>query len=467
MQLKKYYIVLMLAGVVITSCKKSDLFEQPLDAVSAATAFSTPDRIDKSATGMYAAMQNPNWTCGRHLIYCDLMGLDANPAPYFAQVGYFDKMNANDGIVSAAWTAAYNTIYVTNLFVKSFAAVQSMVPAAKASQYFGEASFIRAYNYFYMINFWGKSYLDPAGPTNNPGVPLVLTATENAFDASNFIPRSTVKQVYDQIEKDLLDAEQKLPLNYPGDSYTTVSRATKGAARAMLMRLYLYEGQWAKAITYADLVINSGLYKLNATPEVAFRNYTTQESIFSVAFSGSNNPGRNNALAAHYYPGIRNDITVSQSYLSLMDTTVDLRYKNLILKSNNLFWSNKYVSFSDWAPLIRYSEVLLVKAEALARLSSAVVDPAALGLLNQVRARSKASIVVAATPQSLIDAILKERRIELAFEGQSYFDFQRNLLDLPAHTTVTAQPYGTNFRVWPIPLRDINIMPTLVQNPGY
>jgi hypothetical protein len=415
---------------------------------------------------MYSALQNPNWTCGRHQIYCDVMGLDANPAPYFAQVGYFDKMRANDGTVSAAWTAAYNTIYVTNLFVKNFTAVQGMVTPEKASQYLGEASFIRAYNYFYMINFWGKPYTDPAGPANNPGVPLVLTATEDAFGASNFIPRASVKDVYDQIEKDLLDAEQKLPLSYGADSYSTVARATKGAARAMLMRLYLYEGNWAKAVTYADQVINSGLYKLNATPDITFRNYTTKESIFSVAFSGSNNPGRNNALAAHYYPGIRNDITVSQDYLNLMDINVDLRYKNLITVSNNLYWTTKYTGFADWAPLIRYAEVLLAKAEALARINNGV-DATALDLLNQIRTRSNASVVIATTQQELINAILKERRIELAFEGQSYFDFQRNGLNLPAHTTVVAQPYGSDFRLWPIPLRDINIMPDLVQNPGY
>lgn len=467
MQIKNIITALCVSIVALSSCKKSDLFEEPLDAISAATAFSTPDRIAKSATGMYAALQNPDWTCGRNLIYCDIMGLDANPTPYLAQVGYFSQMRSTDATVLAAWTGAYNVIYITNLFVQNFMPVQSTVSADKASQYLGEASFIRAYNYFYLVNFFAKPYTDPAGPTKNPGVPLVLTGTADPFAANNFIPRATVKDVYDQIEKDLLDAEAKLPLSYAGDTYSTVSRATKGAARAMLMRMYLYEGNWAKAASYADMVINSGLYKLNATPELAFRNYTTAESIFSVAFSGSNNPGRNNALAAHYSPGIRADISVTIAYLSLMDTTADLRYKNLVIKSNNLFWTTKYTSLADWAPFIRYPEVLLVKAEALARQNTGV-DATALGLLNQIRVRSKAAAVTPATQQDLINAILKERRIELGFEGQSYFDFQRNLLDLPAHATVTAQPYGSDFRIWPIPNREVTIMTTgLEQNHGY
>lgn len=465
MNLKNSIVTAIIAIALFTSCKKSELFEEPLNAISEATAYSTPERIDKAATGMYSALQNPNWTSGRHLIYTDIRGLDANPSPFFGQIAFFDKLRADDGTVSAAWTAAYNIIYATNLFVKNFTAVQDKVTPAKSSQYLGEASFIRAYNYFYLVNLWSKPYTD-GDPTKNLGVPLILEAAADPFASSNYIARASVKEVYDQIEKDLLDAEAKLPLNYPGDAYSTVARATKGAARGMLMRLYLYEGAWAKAVSYADLIINSALYKLNATPEITFRNFTTGESIFSVAFSGSNNPGRNNALAAHYSPGIRSDISVSTAYLALMDTTVDLRYKNMVIKNNNLFWTTKYVGLADWCSVLRYAEVLLVKAEALARLGTGV-DAVALGLLNDVRTRSRASRMTPATKQELIEAILKERRIELAFEGQSYFDFQRNMLDLPAHATVTAQPYNSGYRLLPIPQREMNIMPALTQNTGY
>src|SRR5207248_2606595 len=183
-----------------------------------------------------------------------------------------------------------------------------------------EAAFIRAYNYFYLVNFWGPTYTDPLkAPDVNPGVPLVLTATEEPFASSNLIQRSTVKAVYDQVEKDLLAAAIMLQEDYAGDINSRVSRATKGAARALLMRVYLYEGNWTKASTYADSLIKSPLYGLNGAPETAYRNYTTKESIFSVAFSGSNNPDRNNALSAHYSPSVRGDISLSNAFLQLMD----------------------------------------------------------------------------------------------------------------------------------------------------
>jgi hypothetical protein len=475
------YIITGVLIVILSSaaCTKKNLFDQPLDAVSTATAFSSPERIDKASTGMYSALQNINWGCGRNFIYTDVQGLDANPSSFFGNIGFFNQMRPEDGTITSAWIAAYTTIYTANLFVKNFMPVMNTVTPEKANQYLGEAKFIRAYNYFYLVNLWAQPYTDPInGAAKNLGVPLILEAAEDPFSSTTQIPRSTVKEVYDQIEKDLLDAETKLPLSYTGDAYTNVARATKGAARGLLMRMYLYEGNWAKAVNYADAIINENLYGLNAAPEIPFRNYTTKESIFSVAFSGSNNPDRNNALAAHYSPSVRGDISISNAYLNLMDTLNDLRYKNLVIKTikgtgtaaTQYFWTIKYTNFADWVPVLRYPEVLLVKAEALAR-QGAAGDPAnvtALTLLNQVRTRSKASPITVTTNQQLISAILTERRIELAFEGQSFFDLQRTQQDIPAHASIQIpQPYGSTYRVLPIPQRDINIMPTLEQNKGY
>ena len=479
MQFKYIITGVSVALLFSTACTKKNLFDQPLDAISTATAFSSPERIDKASTGMYSALQNINWGCGRNFIYTDVQGLDANPSSFFGNIGFFNQMQPDDGTITSAWIGAYTTIYTANLFVKNFTPVMNTVAPEKANQYLGEAKFIRAYNYFYLVNLWAQTYTDPVnGATKNPGIPLILEAAEDPFSSTTQIARSTVKDVYDQIEKDLLDAESKLPLAYTGDAYTTIARATKGAARGLLMRMYLYEGNWAKAITYADAIISSNLYGLNATPEIAYKNYTTKESIFSVAFSGSNNPDRNNALAAHYSPSVRGDISLSNSFLNLMDTVNDLRYKNLVITTikgtgtaaTKYYWTIKYTSFADWAPVLRYPEVLLVKAEALARQGAAAdaANTTAVNLLNQVRSRSKAGNLAPATNQQLISSLLIERRIELAFEGQSYFDLQRTQQDIPPHASIqNPQPYGSTYRVLPIPQRDINIMPTLEQNKGY
>ena len=480
MPFKHIVTSLIIFSLVISACTREKLFEDPLNAVPTATAFGTAERIEKSSTGMYSALQNINWGCGRNFIYCDVQGLDANPNTFFGNIGFFNQMRPNDGTITSAWVAAYNTIYTANLFEKNFLPVRDLVTTQKADQYLGEVKFIRAYNYFYLVNFWGQPFTDTIkGPAANLGVPLILEAADDPFAVSTQVPRSTVKQVYDQIEKDLLEAESGLPLNYSGDTYSSVARATKGAARGLLMRMYLYQGNWVKAAAYADANISTNLYALNTAPEITYKNFTTKESIWSIAFSGSNNPDRNNALSAHYSPTVRGDVSVSNALLNLMDTVSDLRFKNLMFNTirgtgasaSKIFWSLKYTSFGDWVPVIRYAEVLLAKAEALARQGavSGVANAEALGLLNQVRKRSNASQLTLTTNLELINAILRERRIELAFEGQSYFDLQRTRQSIPPHAGIqNPQPYGSEYRVFPIPQRDLNIMTTgLEQNPGY
>lgn len=463
-----------MGGSLFTACKKSDLFKAPENAIPADAAYSTPDRIEKASVGMYDALQNLNYFGGRVLIYADIRGLDAIPNTFFGQMGFYSTTNSSDATVGTAWQGAYRTIYQANLFLKGFTPKASTVPQAKADQYTGEAKFIRALCNFYLVNLWAQSYNFTAD-ASHPGVPLVLKIEDDPFSTANNLPRATVKQVYDQIEADLLEAQAKLPDN-PGDAFTKVARATKGAAAALLSRLYLYKGDWTKANQFADQVIASAAgYGLNANnPIAAFRApYTSKESIFSVAMNGSDNPNTNNALGQHYSPRGRGDISISLDYLKLMDTTVDLRYRaksgdSLVERtSSGAYWTRKYSGLTtDFVPVLRYAEILLIKAEALARLS-ATVDATAVGLVNQIRSRSNASVIAPATQQDLIDAIIKERRIELSFEGQGSLEFQRNKMDIPAHSTVPVQAWGSNYRVLPIPKYDTDKNPNLKQNNGY
>ena len=459
---------LMAAG--ITSCKKETLFKAPENSISQTDAFSTADRIEKASAGMYDALQNQNFFSGRILIYADMRGLDVTPNNYFGNMGFYSTTTSTDATVALAYQAGYRTIYQANLFIKGFTPNIGLVTSAKADQYVGEAKYIRSLCYFYLVNMWAQPYNFTAD-ASHPGVPLVLSAADDPFDASNQLSRATVKQVYDQIETDLLEAETKLPLT-AGDAFTKVSRATKGAARALLMRLYLYKGDNTKANQYADALINSNQYALNANPLLAFRTYTTSESIFSVAMSGADNPNTNNSLGQHYNPRARGDLSLTPDFISLMDTTVDLRYRkvgtdSLVEKLNGAFWTRKYNALTtDYVPVFRYAEVLLTKAEALAKLATGV-DTSALRFLNQIRTRANASTVTAATKQDLLNAIIKERRIELVAEGQGSLEFQRNKLDLPAHSTVPVQAWGSNYRVLPIPKYETDKDANLSQNSGY
>jgi len=446
------------------SCQK-ELFKKPIDALAPESAFDSPTHIEKSAIGMYSQLENAEFFGGRVLVYADIRGNDVNVPAFFGNIPLFNTVLSTDGIVSNAWAGAYRTIHECNSFMDQLAPKASLISAAKYAQYKGEAKFIRSLVYFYLVNLWAQPYRATAD-ASQPGVPMVLNTTIDPFGAANQLPRSTVAQVYTQIESDLKESESSLPADYKDPGFQNVARATQGAAQALLMRMYLYKGDYKNASLYADK-LTGGRYALNKTPETPFRTYTTSESIFSVAHNGADNPNTNNALGAHYAPDRRADISLSKSFIALMDTNRDLRYKNLVKTVSKQFWTAKYVGLTDWVPVLRYPEILLTKAEALANLST-TPDPAAITLIQQVRNRSNGGpLPTIASQQDLISAVLKERKIELAFEGQGSFDYLRTGRDIPAHGVVGVQAYKSTFTVLPIPFYDLQKNPSLTQNSGY
>jgi tetratricopeptide (TPR) repeat protein len=469
MKKMRFLINMGMIGCMLTlgSCEKQ-IFEEPFSNLSPDDAFDTPERIAKAATGMYDQLQNANYFGGRVLIYADIRGIDAGVPAYFTDIPKFTSLQATNTQVNDAWRGAYRTIYEANNFLKNLDANPGKVSDEQSAQYTGEAKFIRSLCYFYLVNLWAQPYKFTAG-ASHPGVPLILTVADDPFAASNQVPRNTVAEVYNQMEADLLDAEQKL--SYPTKdvhAFSDVARASKGAAQGLLMRLYLYKGDHQKALDYANKLIASGKYALNADPETAFRTFTTNESIFSVAHNGADNPNTNNSLGQHYSPTNRADIAISTDYVNLMSAT-DKRRTQLVTTYEprpGTFWTTKYTGVTDWVPVVRYSEVLLTKAEALANLST-TVEVNAVALVNEVRARSSATPVAPLTKQALIDAILLERRIELAFEGQGELDFLRTGRGIPAHATVNALAYGSDFVVLPIPKYETDQNPNLKQNDSY
>ncbi len=468
----KYSLFFSCLLLIFSACKKQALFEDPLNSITPAVAFSTPDRIEKESIGMYDGLQNINFLCGRVLIYADQRGIDESPNQYFGNIGYLANIVSSDNTSAAAWQGGYSTIFKANNFLQNFLPVKDTVPVAKANQYIGEAKFIRSLCYFYLVNLWAQPINKTWQNTDTTtlGVPLILNAVQDgaeAFNSSNQLPRATVAQVYAQMESDLLDAANLLPVP-PGDPFTRVARANKSSALGLLMRLYLYKGEWQKASNYADSVIAYSTLKLNSSPEITFSSpYTSAESIFSVAMSGGDNPNTNNSLGQHYGATARGDINISAGYVALMDTANDARFKKLIkVDKNGLNWTLKYPGITtDFVPVLRYAEVLLTKAEALARLGDIA---GALTYVNKVRLRSNPNLPVSTTSQqATIDAILTERRIELAFEGHGILEFQRTGRDLPAHYGQPVQPWASQRMVLPIPMYDVQKNINLAQNPGY
>lgn len=466
-----------LALLSATGC--SVLEQDPYTALTPDQAFSNADRISKTATGMYDGLQNAEFLGGRALIYGDARSDDTNPSPFFSTIANPQATLADNALATNAWTGGYRTVYATNYFLQGIAANTGKTTAALEAQYIGEAKYIRALAYFHLVNLFAQPYNFTAD-ASHLGVPIQLTAAVDAvqaFDPSQNLARSTVRQVYDQIEKDLLESLTGLPETY-SSSFDRTGRATKDAARTLLSRMYLYKGDYTNAAKYSGDVISGARHALNSSPATPFTltSFQTTESIFSVAMNTSDNPNTNNALGQHYYD-TRRDITVTP-YARIDSTqfrSKDLRRTLLLTSSSTvpaataLVYTLKYPNRSiDYVPIHRYSEVLLNRAEALAQINSGISTDA-ITLLNTVRRRSLPNIPAYpsytaasfASKQALINAILFERRLELAFEGHRYYDLLRYKQNPPRVN------YGEQKVVFPIPLVDIQQNPSLVQNPGY
>jgi hypothetical protein len=379
------------------------------------------------------------------------------------------------------WSAAYSTINVCNLFIDGMAAKgTSVVGTTLSNNYVGEAKLVRALCYYILLQHYARPYADGNG--NKPGLPLRLTGIK----ASGFsdLARSTVAEVYTQILADLNFAESNLPLTYSSASLNT-TRAHRNTAIALKTRVYLSMQQYANVITEANKIVSTSApftaatgvtHALLANIVNVFRSpYTATESIFSMPMSttAGDNPGTQNQLGYYYSrtpTGNGNgefSLNPSGIIANAGWTAADARRTFNATVSAKPYLNTKYASaspFTDFVPVIRYAEVMLNLAEALAR-TNAGVDARALALLNAVRQRSDPATTLApATQQALIDAILLERRIEFLGEGLRNGDLMRLLQTIPAKGSAPSKAPGEQGYIWPISSDELSLNHLMTDN---
>ena len=320
----------------------------------------------------------------------------------------------------------------------------------------GQALFLRGSIYFELVRLFAKSVGDGDYATN-PGVPLVLTPTGNVTDA-DYKARATVKAVYDQVIADLVKAESLLPS-------TNGVYATKWSAAAQLSRVYLALKNYTEAGAAANRVI-TGSGKTLAT-EVG-KNWftfinnggtTPGEYLFSMKVTAQDGV---NALNTYFGRTIstiagtagRSDCKIRPAHIAQYEDG-DVRKTYFELSGGNYYTKKHLDRFGD-VPVIRLSEMYLTRAEANQRNGTAV-GASPLSDVNAIRTRAGLPALSAVT---LAD-ILKERKLELAFEGQFLPDAKRT------QTAVGTLAWNSPKLILPIPQREIDVNKQLVQNEGY
>lgn len=487
--MRKYfkYTVVMLAGMVFFSCNRDYLEPIPQTSITDATAFDTPDRILNQVRSFYAALKNGNFYGGRYVVYGDIRGENflnetSNLVTGF-DVWNLNPANTSQNSVKNLWSQAYYTINLANLFIDGMNAKGlDVVGQVLGNNYIAEARLVRALSYYSLLQFYAKPFADNNG--DNPGLPLRLTGIKGSGFSD--LARSTVAEVYDQIIQDLNFAEANLPLTYTGTTAATLNttRAHRNTAIALKTRVYLTMQRYPDVITEGNKIVSAALpftagsgvaHALQANIANVFTTYTTTESILSMPMSttAGDFPGTQNQLGFYFY----NNGTVGSSEFSLNPAGIIAHpsWSATDARKTALTFTNaagkKFVAkyktpspYTDWVPVIRYSEVLLNLAEALAR-EDAGVNARALLLVNAVRQRSDpAATIVAATKTDLINAILLERMIEFLGEGLRNNDLMRLLQTIPAKGSAPSKAPGEQGYIWPISSDELSLNSLMTDN---
>ena len=484
--MKKIVIIIALAGF-ISACNKLD--EKPESLITKEQSYKTEADALAGVTAIYNELvSDPGEQAiyGRNLNFLADMTTDdlsAGSAAINPNVQSLSKVtyDAGNDRVLAIWRQHYTGINRANVAIDK---IQEMTfNEASKLRLVQEAKFLRALFYFNLVRLYG-------------GVPLVLhDATSVDLDALK-ANRASTAEVYAQIIADLTDAE-----NLPKVSGSELGRASGGAAKALLAKVYLTLKDWDNAIKKAGEVINGG-YGYNLFPDFAdnFKasKKNTVESIFAAQFEANGGAGISSAIflstSAPSPAGNRADVPADGQLYALYAAGDKRRdatfYTSKVFSGTTYTYSapgyfNKYVDDALLAtpylasvnfPILRYSDVLLIYAEALNEKNGPSL--AAYDAINKVRRRAFAKDINTAdvsvdlaglTQGSFRTALYLERRFEFVQEAQRWFDLVRTgRLVSEVSKVATKTSVSERNNLFPIPQSEINLNPEgLPQNPGY
>lgn len=452
----KYLTAVLATGILTVGCSKR-LDIGPYQSIAENAALNTEGDVLVTLIGAYDGLQSAAGWGGEIMVLNDLIGNSTNINFTGTFAGLNDAYNAlmvsNNSFATSTWNAAYSCINRANNVLSAVGKVTSS--PAKKSSVEGEALFIRASMYFELVRLYAKAVGD-GDATQNPGVPLVLTPTRGVTD-EDYRARASVKAVYDQVIADLTKAETLLPTS--NGFY-----ANKWAAAAMLARVQLQNKNYTEAAAAANRVIAGSGKSLNPDFTKLWFTFinnggtTPSEYLFAVkvtAQDGTNSINTYFGRTISTIPGTagRSDCKIKTAHISQY-AAGDKR--NYFVLSGGSYYSMKHLDRFGDVPVIRLAEMYLTRAEANFRNNTSV-GATPLADVNIVRGRAGLAPLTAVT---LAD-IVKERALELAFEGHYLHDAKRLQL------AVGSLPWNSPKLIMPIPQREMDVNKKLVQNAGY
>lgn len=483
---------LVLLGIITVGCEDMKFIQpDPPRLLTEEIALSNLDGAEAVLRSAYNRLINQNYYGQRMMIAPDALAdnleIGNNTGRYTGEVvnstrAHIELMNNTTAYTVRSSYNAYQTINDCNIVLYALDVLGLRAEDEdRAAILEGEAKFIRALNYFDLMRVYAY---EPGNEVSgwDAGVVIRTEAVVAASGADSRV-RSSNQDVYDLIEEDLTDAISLLPAE--GSTASFPHRASTLAARALRARMHLYLGNWVAAYTDAELVLANTTATLSDAagyaaswtaanhPEALFElNITTLDwnSVDGVNASLASVTRTADAAATPApLPASQGAVKASDELLAAHETgdvRLDLWVTNLPDHYEMLKWNGEAGDFREDIPLIRYSEVLLIAAEARARNNE---DVPAQNHINELRT-NRGLGATALTGAALQDLIMNERRVELVLEGHRFFDLKRLQMEVPKPADLgVSNLAATDFRVLAdIPESYISRSDNLVeQNPGY
>ena len=495
------YFQIVILSVGLGACGEDFLDKTDPTVLVSDTFYSTDQEVEQAVVGIYGMLRtyfNNHWQYTEFISDNTTLHFnvgDRGQGPSLEAIEYW-QYNPGTGNFASLYNNTYSILVNINTTLENLKTSTASQAIKDRSE--GELKVLRAYFYFDLVRFFGDVVI-VTEPIKTPGEAFLLE-------------RSPEESVYQLILADLNDAVGLLPSSYPANQ---IGRITKGAALAMQGRVRLQRKEYSEVITSLKQVLPLGYDLLPNYSDVFLpENKNHKESIWDVQYQGENTFGVNSSFIYTFAPRASQGAVIpfpgqdgggwnipSKSFVALYEPG-DAR-KEVSLKEgytgNNGEWVpvpfiNKYnhphsirgVTNDNW-PIIRYADVLLMLSEAINESSGPT--PEAYEYLNLIRARAKLAPLSGLDKDQFRQAVLKERRIELAFENLRWFDLKRT--STPSELVTLLNAHGKAERLdpttsrggipfsqedytfeehqilFPIPADQIRINPATRQNPGY
>lgn len=463
---KTLYIAGLSLLLGFSACSK--LEENPQSFISPENFYKTRSDAIAGVTAAYAPVRLNGFVARNYAILGEITTDNMFPLPNNNDRVQLDNYThgPQNLILRETWQNFYVGVSNCNFVIDKVPGID--MEEALKKRLIAEAKFLRGFYYYHLVRLFGD-------------LPLMTTALAS-LNQLTYPRRDPKDQVYQQIIKDFTDAEAGLPISYTGADQ---GRATQGAAKAFLASVYLTLKQYPQAMAKAAEVMRPefgyGLWD-NYVDVFDIKNEFGKEAIFDVQFvSGPAGLGGN--LIAFFAQ--ENNSVGGRGFGSFQPTQelydsfdpADRRKTVFFTRgTDNKYYCNKWIDADARTenqsdnnyPLMRYAEVVLTYAEAYNEVNAPTDGNEAYKAINSIRKRAGMPDLAGLTQAQLRDAILNERRLELCFEGQRWFDLVRTgklVTTLKAKGTTNIKDFHVLF---PVPTFEIDLNPNLnPQNTGY